>query len=112
MKRARKRIAVTEGSGNVFADLGFSNADDLLARAELTRQVCAIVRSRRLTQTRAAELLGLRQPDVSLLLRGKYTRFSVERLLKLLNRLGRDVRIVVRPVPRSRDSGHIRVVTG
>ncbi|MDX2142818.1 MAG: helix-turn-helix transcriptional regulator [Rhodospirillaceae bacterium] len=85
---------------NVFADLGLPDADDLLARAELTRQIYTAIKDRGLSQKKAGEVLGLQQPDVSLLMRAKYTRFSTDRLLKLLVKLGRNVEIVVR-APRS-----------
>ena len=93
---------VTESSGNVFADLGLPDPDGLAARAELTRRIVAVVRARALSQRAAAKLLGLRQPDVSLLLRGRWTRFSTDRLLRCLRALGQDVRIVIRPKPRPR----------
>lgn len=85
---------------NVFEDLGLPDADDLLARAELTRQIYNAIKGRELSQVRAAEILGLKQPDVSLLMRGKFTRFSTDRLVQLLVRLGRHVEIVVHS-PRS-----------
>ncbi|MBI3707609.1 MAG: XRE family transcriptional regulator [Proteobacteria bacterium] len=101
---------ITESSGNVFADLGFPDADELLARAELTRRICAILKRRGLTQEQAAKLLDLKQPDVSLLMRGRYTRFSTDRLFRLLNVLDQDVEIVVRRKPRSRPHGRVSVV--
>jgi predicted XRE-type DNA-binding protein len=87
---------VESGSGNVFADLGLPDADTHLLKAELVFQLDAIVRQRRLTQREAARLLGLSQPDVSRLLRGRFRDYSVERLLKLLTTLDRDVEIVIR----------------
>lgn len=88
-----KRVKV--GSGNVFRDLKLRDPDGLLAKAELTRQLHETVRQRGLTQAEAAKLLGLRQPDVSKLMRAQHTGFSTDRLTKLLIRLGRDVKIVV-----------------
>ena len=87
---------VTESSGNVFDDLGLTNSKELLARAELARQVYVIIKKRGLTQTAAAELLKLKQPDLSLLMRGRLARFSTDRLIQMLNVLDRDVEIVVR----------------
>jgi predicted XRE-type DNA-binding protein len=100
--------AIERGSGNVFADLGLPDAETHLLKAELVARIDQIVRQRRLTQARAAELLGLSQPDVSRLLRGSFRDFSVERLLRLLTTLGRDVEIVIRK-PRSRRPGRLSI---
>ena len=87
---------IEPGSGNVFADLGRPDAEAHLLKAELVSRIDEIIRRRRLTQARAAELLSLSQPDVSRLLRGQVRDYSVERLLRLLTLLGRDVEIVIR----------------
>ncbi len=100
--------AVERGSGNVFADLGFPDADAHLVKAELVGRIDDIVRARGITQTEAARLLGLSQPDVSRLLRGDFREYSLERLFRLLNALGRDIDIVVRQ-PRSADGGRLRI---
>lgn len=91
-----------EGSGNVFADLELPNADELLAKAELAIRITEILRRRRLTQVQAAEILGVDQPKVSALIRGRITGFSIERLLRFLLLLGADVSITIQPRPRSR----------
>ncbi|HEX5725379.1 MAG TPA: helix-turn-helix transcriptional regulator [Longimicrobiaceae bacterium] len=95
---------VVESSGNVFADLGLPDSEELLVKAELARQIIGIIGERELTQTRAAALLGTTQPKVSDLVRGELSGFSIERLIRFLNALGRDVQIVVRdadgPGPR------------
>ena len=96
--------------GNVFADLGLPDADELLARAELTRQIYTAIKDRDLTQAQAAEVLGLKQPDVSLLMRGKHTRFSTDRLLNLLMRLGRNIDIVVRNQRSTKSRGRVTVI--
>ena len=83
-------------SGNIFADLGLPDADAHLLKAELVTQIDKIIRERRLKQVDAAKLLGLSQPDVSRLLRGSFREYSMERLLRLLTALGRDVHIVIR----------------
>ena len=100
--------AVERGSGNVFADLGFPDADAHLVKAELVSRIDDIVRDRGLTQTEAARLMGLSQPDVSRLLRGDFREYSLERLLRLLNALGRDIDIVIRK-PSSADGGRLRI---
>lgn len=93
----------TPSSGNVFADLNLPDADDLLAKAELAAKIIAEVQRRRLTQAQAAEILGIDQPKVSALKQGRLSGFSIERLMRLLVRLGRDVEITVkrRSVPGS-----------
>jgi predicted XRE-type DNA-binding protein len=101
-------IRIQRGSGNVFADLGRPDAEAHRLKAELVSRIDRIVRARRLTQARAAELLGVSQPDVSRLLRGDFRDCSMERLLRLLMALGRDVEIVIRK-PRSRRQGRMSV---
>ena len=92
----RAKAGHTMGSGNVFADLGFPDAEEMLAKAELAQKIAAIIERRRLTQARAADLLGVDQPKVSALKRGRLSGFSLERLVRFLILLGRDVEIVVR----------------
>lgn len=101
---ARRRL-VHEGSGNVFADIGVANPEEALLKAELVRSITNALDMRRLTQTAAASVLGVSQPKVSLLYRGRLDAFSVERLLRFLNALGRDVRIVVVAERRRRRAG-------
>ncbi len=99
---------VERGGGNVFADLGLSEADAHLVKAGLVNRIDDIVRKRGITQTEAARLLGLSQPGVSRLLRGDFREYSLERLFRLLTTLGRDVDIVVRQ-PRSATAGKLRI---
>ncbi len=97
-------------ANNVFDDLGLPGSEDLLTRAELTRQIYNAIKDRELSQAEAAEALGLKQPDVSLLMRGKFTRFSTDRLVQLLVRLGSHVEIVIHS-PRSMNGrGRVTVV--
>lgn len=84
------------GSDNVFADTGVPNPEEALARAELMRRVTNIIRERRLTQAGAARILGTNQPTVSDLMRGHFSKFSLERLIAFLNALDQDVEITVR----------------
>jgi predicted XRE-type DNA-binding protein len=98
------------GSGNVFADIGLHNADEHLIKAQLVYKIDGIIKERRLKQVEAARMLGVRQPDVSKMLRGDFRQFSVERLLRFLVALGQDVEIVVKPARRSGDApGHLSV---
>jgi predicted XRE-type DNA-binding protein len=89
--------AVTESTGNVFADLGMPDAAAELVKAELTLQLTKRIKALGLTQTAAAARLGLSQPDVSRLMKGRSTGFSTDRLLALLTALDMDVDIVLRP---------------
>jgi predicted XRE-type DNA-binding protein len=104
-----EEIEVYHGSGNVFADLGLPDPEQLLAKAELARQILNIISKRRLTQTQAAELLGIDKAKVSALTRGKLSGFPMERLFHFLNALGRDVQITVKAKPRSRQQAHLKV---
>src|SRR5260221_14598884 len=101
------KTTITPGSGNVFADLGFENAEEELLKAQLVREIRALIKRRRLTQAKAGEVLGLAQSDVSALVNGKVVRFSFERLLRCVRRLDREVTIVVR-APRIRERAHPR----
>lgn len=103
-------IPVTPSSGNVFADLGFAEPEEELARAQLASRIQQIIRRRRLTQVAAATLMGIDQPKVSALLNGRLANFSSARLMRLLTALGQDVDIVVKAKPRTRERGRIRVV--
>ncbi len=88
-----------KSSGNVFADLGLPDAEERLAKAELARQIEHIVKKRRLTQERAAKILGISQPKVSALLQGKLAGFSMDRLLKFLMALDQDIEIRIKSKP-------------
>jgi len=85
------------GSSNVFKDLGIPNAQEHLIKAQLVYKIDRILRSRRLKQSQAASVLGIKQPDVSKMLRGEFRQFSVERLLRFLVALGHDVQITIKP---------------
>ena len=102
------KIKIERGSGNVFTDLGRPDAETHLLKAKLVTRIDEIIRQRGLTQVKAARLLGLSQPDVSRLLRGNFREYSVERLLRLLMALGRDVEIVIRE-PRSQRPGKLLI---
>lgn len=93
----------------MFADLGLPKPDDLLAKAELAAKIIAEIQRRRLTQSQAAVTLGIDQPKVSALRQGKLSGFSIERLVRFLLSLGRDVEITVKEKPRSRSVARLRV---
>ena len=86
-----------EGSGNVFADLGLEDADELYARAQLGFHVQKLILARKLRQQEIASLLGIKQPEVSHLMNGHFSRFTTDKLLELLKRLDQTVSIRIRP---------------
>src|SRR5438270_917034 len=100
------RITPTD-NGNLFADLGLPNPEELL-KARLTLQIYKIIKARGLTQTQAGEVLGIKQPHVSALMRNRTGNFSVGRLIEFLTALGQDVRITVKPTRKAR--GEMAVV--
>lgn len=98
MKDLRRRVLVTStsSSGNVFADLELEDADELLTRAKLGYSVRMIIEERGYDgQKQIADLLGIKQPEVSNLMNGKYHLFSETRLLYFLNKLDRKVTLVI-----------------
>jgi predicted XRE-type DNA-binding protein len=103
----KKRYEV--GSGNVFKDLGIPNAEEHLIKAQLVFKIDAIMKGRHLKQAEAAALLGIKQPDVSKMLRGEFRQFSVERLLRFLVALDHDVEIVIKPHRSRNDAAALHV---
>lgn len=93
----------------MFADLRLPKPDDLPAKAELAVRIIREIELRRLTQSEAAAVLGVDQPKVSALKQGKLSGFSIERLIRFLLLLGRDVEITVKGRPRSRSAARLRV---
>jgi predicted XRE-type DNA-binding protein len=106
---AKKRIEVEEGSGNVFADLGYADAKERRLKVELALEVNRVLEQRGLTQAQAAKILGVRQPHVSDLARYRLSRFSAERLMEFLTQLGRDVEIRITQRPARRPRSAVRV---
>lgn len=102
-------VPVTRGSGNVYADLGFANPAEELAKAQLALMIDQAIQERGLTQQAAATLMGVDQPKVSHMLHGRLGGFSTQRLMEFLMALGRDVEIMVRQAPRSRKRGRLRI---
>jgi predicted XRE-type DNA-binding protein len=97
----KTRIQAQASSGNVFADLGLPIPEQELLKARLTLQIYKIVKARGLTQAQAGEILGIKQPHVSALMRNRAGNFSVGRLIEFLNRLGQDVEITVKPTRKA-----------
>jgi len=99
--------AVTPGSGNVFADLGFENPEEELLKAKLVCEIRVIVKRRKLTQAKAAALMGVKRPDVSAIITGRTGKFSLDRLVRCLNRLDYEVDVVVQLKPRAARSAKV-----
>src|SRR5215475_16127286 len=99
---------IVEGSGNVFADLGLPNPEQELLKAQLTLQIYNILKDSGKTQVEIAKILGVQQPQVSLLMRNRAGNFSVGRLMEFLTALRQDVEITVRP--SGKEHGGLSVV--
>ena len=99
----------TPSSGNVFADLNLPHAPDRLAKAELAAKIIAEIQQQRMTQSQAAAILGIDQPKVSALKQGKLSGSSIERLMRFLLLLGRDIEITVKGRPKARAAARLRV---
>ncbi len=105
-----KTVQYEASSGNVFADLGVPEPDQALVKADLVKEICGLLVGRDLRQSEIAQRLGIPQPKVSLLLRGRIDGFSTDYLMRLLNRLGQTVRIVVQPAAGGSAVGSTHVV--
>ena len=104
-----KKIKYDVGSRNVFSDIGLPNADQHLIKAQLVLKIDSLMKQRGLKQAEAAKVLGVKQPDMSKMLRGDFRQFSVERLLRFLVALGQDVEIIVKPHRGARHAAQLRV---
>ncbi len=101
---------IVRGSGNVFADLGYPDADERQTKLRLAHAINSVIKRRRLTQAAAAEKLGVGQPKISALVNYKLEGMSVERLITFLTALDQDVEITIRNKPRSRSAARVSVV--
>jgi len=110
LKSAEPAEAVTRGTGNVFADLGYADAEERQTRLRLALAINGIIASKRLSQAEAAARLGVGQPKISALANYRLDGFSVERLMNFLTSLDRDVEITIKKKPRARSSGRVVVV--
>jgi len=97
MNTVESEETITESSGNVFADLGFENPEEELAKAKLVVALSQVIAQTGLTQSKVADILDVDQPTISKLLRGRTSGFTTDRLMRLLNLLGQDVNISVTP---------------
>lgn len=106
--RDKASLEITIGSDNIFADLGLENAEEMLVKAKLARQIYVCITDRQLSQIEAANILGIDQPKVSNLINGKLAAFSIERLFRFLNALDRDVEITIKA--KSSENNSARVI--
>ena len=104
-----EEIQPEESFSNMFKDLNLPDAEELFLKAKLGFEVFQIIEKRKLTQTEAAKILGVKQPEISRLKQGKFNHYGVERLMVFLNRLNRDIEI--RIIPAADREGQQRVVT-
>lgn len=110
--KPKKTVLIREGSGNVFEDLGLENSDELQTKSGLAIRLAALIDARGLTQSDVALILGVDQPKVSNLLRGKLEGFSTDRLMRFLVTMDQDIKIVIRNKPRNAmRHGQISVIT-
>jgi predicted XRE-type DNA-binding protein len=103
-------IEIEKSSGNVYADLGMPDADEMIVKAQLASKIGEIIKGRKWSQQQAADVLGMTQPKLSLMLRGQFRGISEAKMLDCLARLGRDVQIVVGPARHEASTGHVAVV--
>ncbi|MFS1582907.1 MAG: helix-turn-helix domain-containing protein [Candidatus Arsenophonus phytopathogenicus] len=103
-------IEIEEGSGNIYADLGMADSDEMLVKAQLATKIGEIIQGRKWSQLHAAEVLCIPQSKLSKMLRGQFRGISESKMLDCLTRLGRDVQIVVGPARRAVSAGRVDVV--
>jgi len=104
---SKRRPKVEVGSGNIFADLGLPDAEDMLLKSTMVIELRRLIQQRKLTQTAAAKLIGIGQADLSKILRGQFRGYSEARLMRMLTAFGQDVEITTRPHRKSGKAGRI-----
>lgn len=113
MKRKETEISILPSTGNIFADLDIPNSEEYLVKAKLAYEISQLIKEKKLTQSKAAERLGIDQPKISALLKGRLSGFSIERLFRFFAMLNQDIEIVIKP-HKSRSKKHpiphIRVI--
>ena len=110
MGTKKKLPAHTRSSGNIFADLGLPNAEEHQLKAALVVQLKRLIAQRELTQTDAAKLVSMKQPDLSKLLRGHFMLVSVEKLMRMLTAFDQDIEITVKPHRKRGETGRITFI--
>jgi len=102
-----RKVKVEVGSGNIFADLGLPNAETHFLKAQIVSEIYRITNERKLTQAQAGKLMGITQPEVSRMFKGRFREYSVDRLMGFLTSFDRDVEIVVKPHKKAGKTGRI-----
>jgi predicted XRE-type DNA-binding protein len=97
LRNMERKIEFEQSTGNVFADIGIANPGQALAKAEIARQVNRIIEERKLNQSEAAKILGIDQPKVSALSKGRLSLFSLDKMLQFASRLGNEIEISIKP---------------
>lgn len=113
MNKKETEICILPSNGNVFADLGLPNSEEYLVKAKLAYEISQLIKEKKLTQHKAAELLGIDQPKISALLKGRLSGFSIERLFRFFAMLNQDIEIIIKPHKGSSKKHpipHIRVI--
>lgn len=106
----QKNIEVIPSSGNVYADAGYPNPEEMMAKAELAIMIAEAIKRKKLTQKKAAELVGVDQPKISAIIRGQLSGFTIDRLFRFLIALGMDIIIEAKPHDRKNNLAHIQVL--
>jgi predicted XRE-type DNA-binding protein len=104
--KTRKPL-IEQSAPNIFADLGFADADSHFLKAQIVAEIYRLTEIRKLTQAKAGKLLGISQPEVSRLFKGQFREYSIERLIRFLARFDCDVEIVARPHRKKGETGRI-----
>lgn len=103
-------IKIEAGSDNIYADLDMIDADEMIVKAQLATKIGEIIKKKKWGQQQAAEVIGMPQPKLSLMLRGQFRGISEAKMLDCLARLGRDVQIIIGPARHTPSAGHIAVI--
>ena len=101
MAEKEEKTVMERGTQDVFHDLGLPNADELLAKSQLARAISHAIKERKISQSQLSRLTGIDQPKISLLMNGRISEFSSDRLMNILTKLDQDVEIIVRPRPEN-----------
>lgn len=110
MPKKHEEIEVIASSGNVYADTGHANPEEAMAKAELAILISDTIKRKKLTQKKAAELIGIDQPKISAIIRGQLSGFTIDRLFRFLIALGMDIIIEAKPHTSRTTSAHIQVI--
>jgi predicted XRE-type DNA-binding protein len=111
MEMKETEIEIERSSGNVYADLGFQDAAEMLVKAQLVAKISEILAARKWTQQQASKVLGIPQPKLSKMLRGQFRGISEAKMMECLTKLGRDIQIVIRAEETKAAIGRVEVIS-